>query len=113
MITTRGISVYNLALFAKPHLPSFSCYLYVKSLILFIICLFINNQKEYSLYANVLIIQVRYDTKYYNDVVEYSSSDVTSGALSMSKGQQLFSLLVKLGCTAGCNSGLRWASSLL
>jgi len=28
-----------------------------------------------------MIIQVRYDTMYYYDVVGYSSSDVTSGAL--------------------------------
>jgi len=29
----------------------------------------------------MMITQVRYDTMYYNDVVAYSSSDVTSGAL--------------------------------
>ena len=30
-----------------------------------------------------------------------------------SKGQHLFSLLVFIGCSSGCNSGLGWASSLL
>jgi hypothetical protein len=30
-----------------------------------------------------MIIQVHYDTMYYHDVVEYSSSDVTSGALQV------------------------------
>ena len=30
-----------------------------------------------------MIIQVRYDTMYYYDVVGYSSSDVTSGALQV------------------------------
>jgi len=28
-----------------------------------------------------MIIQVRYDTMYYHDMLGYSSSDVTSGAL--------------------------------
>ena len=42
-----------------------------------------SNQKECNLEANVMIIQVRYDIirVYYYDVVGYSSSDVTSGAL--------------------------------
>jgi len=30
-----------------------------------------------------MITQVRYDTMYYNDVVGYSSSDVTSSALQV------------------------------
>ena len=30
-----------------------------------------------------MIIQVRYDTMYYYDMVGYSSSDVTSGALQV------------------------------
>jgi len=30
-----------------------------------------------------MIIQVRYDTMYYYDVVDYSFSDVTSGALQV------------------------------
>jgi ABC-type uncharacterized transport system substrate-binding protein len=42
---------------------------------------FFSNQKEYNLEANVVIIQIRYDTTYYYDVVGCSSSDVTSGAL--------------------------------
>jgi len=30
-----------------------------------------------------------------------------------SKGQLLFSFLVFIGCSSGCNSGLGWASRLL
>jgi len=44
---------------------------------------FISNQKETHLHANVMIIQAGYDTVYYYDVVGYSSSDVTSGALQV------------------------------
>jgi hypothetical protein len=43
--------------------------------------LLISNQKEYNVQANVMIIQVGYDTTYCYDVVGCSSSDVTSGAL--------------------------------
>ena len=50
---------------------------------------------------------------YYCDVVGYSPSDVTSGALFKSKGKHRFSLLVFIGCSSGCNSGLGWASGLL
>jgi len=50
---------------------------------------------------------------YYSVVVGCSSSDVTSGALQVYKGQHRFSLLLCRCCSSGCNSGLGWASSLL
>ena len=59
-----------------------------------------------------MIIQVGYDTMRYYDVVGYSSSDVTSGAVKF-KGQRLFSLLVFIGCSSGSNNGLGWIFSLL
>jgi hypothetical protein len=48
-----------------------------------LLLLFISNQKEYNLQTNVMIIQVGYDSVYYYDLVGYSSSDVTSGALQV------------------------------
>ena len=50
---------------------------------------------------------------YYYDVVGYSSSDVTSGALFKSKGEHLFSLCVRLRenenvCNSGQGEAQRW-----
>jgi hypothetical protein len=58
------------------------------------------------------LYKVRYDNMYYYDVVRYSSSDVTAGPCK-SKGQHPFSLLLFIGCSSGCSSGLGWATSLL
>ena len=49
---------------------------------------------------------------YYNVVVGYSSSDVTSVALQ-GEGAACFSLLLFTGCITGSNSGLGWASNLM
>jgi len=48
----------------------------------------------------MMIIQERYDTMYYYDMVGYSSSDVISRALQVSS-QDLFRLLVFIVCSSG------------
>jgi len=77
------------------------------------ICLFIYNQKEYNLQGNVMITQVYSYTMYYNDVVVYSSCDISPQVPYKPKGQHGFSLLVFTDCSSGCNSGLGWAPRLL
>ena len=68
--------------------------------------------KATELLANVMIIQVRYDTMYYYDVVRYNPA-MSPQVPCKSKGQYLFSLLVFIGCNSGCNSGLGWAYIVL
>jgi len=55
-----------------------------------------------------MIIQVRYDTMYYHNVVGYSPQ-----VPCKCKGQHIFSFLLFTGCYSGSNNGLGWASSLL